>query len=134
MKNCVLCGQPLKEIGHNPQPLKRRGTCCSICNYTDVVPARLRAIYKDYTYPPGPYKCPVEKCGQVFQTLGGWKEHVLHEHYKFVVTMFYRLALAPLKRARKGLDKAVPRDKIVDTFAFYMGVNGDLTARKGRGV
>ena len=48
---CCLCGQPAPitdrwgegpdSWGHNPEPLASEGRCCSDCNSTRVIPARL---------------------------------------------------------------------------------------------
>ena len=38
---CVICYGPLDDkFGHNPQPISG-GRCCTTCNYTIVIPARL---------------------------------------------------------------------------------------------
>jgi len=49
---CCLCGAPCEPwhldpptgYGHNPDPLGNNDTdrCCDYCNYSKVVPARLR--------------------------------------------------------------------------------------------
>ncbi len=42
-KRCVLCGAKIDDrFGHNPAPLKNSGRCCSSCNDTKVIPARLK--------------------------------------------------------------------------------------------
>ncbi len=39
---CALCGGPIDGYGHNPQPLAQPpARCCSDCNATKVIPARL---------------------------------------------------------------------------------------------
>lgn len=40
---CVLCGEPLVEFGHNPWPLStmEEGLCCGDCNWGRVLPARM---------------------------------------------------------------------------------------------
>jgi len=45
-KACILCGGPVTGIGHNPEPLASydAGRCCSVCNDTKVIPARIRAM------------------------------------------------------------------------------------------
>ncbi len=51
---CVLCkeqidaqrtpfGEVVWEGGHNAEPIKR-GRCCSVCNETRVIPARLEQL------------------------------------------------------------------------------------------
>jgi hypothetical protein len=37
------CSLPLKIMGHNAEPVAP-GVCCVICNYTVVIPERLRMI------------------------------------------------------------------------------------------
>lgn len=32
--------------GHNPDPVKDQGKCCSRCNYEVVIPARLDMMYE----------------------------------------------------------------------------------------
>lgn len=44
---CCLCGKKMEyEFGNNPFPLKKTGTCCNNCNYTKVIPERIK-ISKD---------------------------------------------------------------------------------------
>jgi len=40
---CILCGALLDGMGHNPEPLADydEGRCCTECNDTKVIPARL---------------------------------------------------------------------------------------------
>lgn len=39
---CSICGQAmLEEFGNNAQPIND-GICCDNCNYTVVIPARIR--------------------------------------------------------------------------------------------
>jgi hypothetical protein len=40
---CILCGQPIKGYGHNPEPLASHtdGRACNICNDIKVIPARI---------------------------------------------------------------------------------------------
>lgn len=46
-QKCSLCGQPYTGLGHNPEPLKRfEERCCSECNATKVIPARLAGIMR----------------------------------------------------------------------------------------
>ena len=44
MKNkiCCLCKKEMYEFGNNPYPLKETGSCCNVCNYTKVIPARIK--------------------------------------------------------------------------------------------
>ncbi len=42
---CVLCTRHLHELfGHNPAPVKNFGRCCTFCNETRVIPARVKAL------------------------------------------------------------------------------------------
>ena len=41
-KICCLCDSKYEGHGHNPLPLyNKEGRCCSSCNMTKVIPARL---------------------------------------------------------------------------------------------
>ena len=43
---CSLCGQADTGFGHNPEPLKPYNQrCCTMCNATQVIPARLKNVY-----------------------------------------------------------------------------------------
>lgn len=43
---CSLCGQADTGFGHNPEPLKPYDQrCCTMCNATQVIPARLHNVY-----------------------------------------------------------------------------------------
>ena len=42
-ERCVLCDVPLIAYGHNPEPLAE-GRCCTSCNDTLVIPARLAQL------------------------------------------------------------------------------------------
>lgn len=43
--NCVICnGEILDEWGHNPAPVKEDGRCCDTCNFTVVIPERLKML------------------------------------------------------------------------------------------
>jgi len=50
---CVICkGLIQKEFsgwdqGHNAEPFKT-GRCCSVCNWTKVIPSRLKALTASY--------------------------------------------------------------------------------------
>lgn len=44
-KICVLCKKNFSGYGNNAQPLKE-GQCCDECNFTKVVPERLRGQKK----------------------------------------------------------------------------------------
>lgn len=41
-KTCCLCGVTYNGWGNNAWPLDNEGRCCDQCNFTKVVPARLR--------------------------------------------------------------------------------------------
>ena len=43
---CVLCDAKFYEWGNNPYPLAGTNeVCCSTCNNTKVIPARLAELY-----------------------------------------------------------------------------------------
>ena len=40
--NCVICETSLKKgEKNNPDPIKKKGSCCDHCNFMMVVPARM---------------------------------------------------------------------------------------------
>jgi len=40
---CCLCGEPIDDYGHNPEPLRPwPQRCCQVCNDTAVILVRLR--------------------------------------------------------------------------------------------
>tara|TARA_B100000214_G_scaffold342629_1_gene290543 strand:- start:111 stop:281 length:171 start_codon:yes stop_codon:yes gene_type:complete len=42
MINCVICNRKRdEEFGHNPSPVKDEGRCCTFCNTSIVIPARI---------------------------------------------------------------------------------------------
>ena len=42
MINCVICNRKKdEEFGHNPSPVKDEGRCCTFCNTSIVIPARI---------------------------------------------------------------------------------------------
>ena len=47
---CCLCGEwnlgwgQKKQHGNNPRPLKDKGECCDECNFSKVIPARLKIL------------------------------------------------------------------------------------------
>jgi carbamoylphosphate synthase large subunit len=42
MKNCCICEKSITGHGHNPVPVyNSKGRCCTMCNMTKVLPARL---------------------------------------------------------------------------------------------
>ena len=42
---CCICKEEVNEkYGNNPQPIKQDGRCCNDCNYTVVIPARMKEI------------------------------------------------------------------------------------------
>lgn len=43
---CCFCGKEAGKYGNNAQPLKD-GRCCSVCNKTKVLPARVEAMKND---------------------------------------------------------------------------------------
>ena len=46
---CVICGGEIADDwGHNPEPVKEynEGKCCDTCNFTVVIPARIKLAYQ----------------------------------------------------------------------------------------
>lgn len=43
-KVCCICGKKIEGWGHNPWPIKDSGECCSECNYTKVLPERIKNL------------------------------------------------------------------------------------------
>lgn len=46
-KICCLCNRIFIGWGNNPEPLKDSGVCCSVCDETKVIPARIEQYRKD---------------------------------------------------------------------------------------
>ena len=44
---CVICGETKDEFGHNPEPIVE-GKCCTECNSTQVIPARMKELIEFY--------------------------------------------------------------------------------------
>jgi hypothetical protein len=44
---CCLCKKQKYGFGNNPAPLKEEGRCCDECNAYQVVPARVKEIFKE---------------------------------------------------------------------------------------
>ena len=45
---CVICGGEIADDwGHNPEPVKEynEGKCCDTCNFTVVIPERIRLSF-----------------------------------------------------------------------------------------
>lgn len=40
-KYCI-CGQEIKGVGNDPYPVREEGRCCQYCNYTVVLPERIK--------------------------------------------------------------------------------------------
>jgi len=40
---CVICGYEYQGYGNNAEPVKS-GQCCTVCNSTVVIPARIKLI------------------------------------------------------------------------------------------
>lgn len=39
---CCICGKTIEGYGNNPYPVREEGQCCRYCNYTVVLPERIR--------------------------------------------------------------------------------------------
>lgn len=44
---CVICGNEIYDMGHNPFPIKEEGRCCSDCNFMKVIPERMAGAMKE---------------------------------------------------------------------------------------
>ena len=50
---CVICKDEILadvggwDKGHNPDPVKTKGRCCSLCNDTVVLPVRLQLHFNE---------------------------------------------------------------------------------------
>ena len=40
-EKCCICGKEIEGMGNNPYPVRTEGRCCH-CNYTVVLPERIR--------------------------------------------------------------------------------------------
>lgn len=41
-EKCCICGKEIEAWGNNPYPVRTEGQCCRHCNYTVVLPERVR--------------------------------------------------------------------------------------------
>jgi len=48
VRTCCLCDKEYTGYGNNPAPVAEEGRCCDECNTTQVVPARLASVKKDF--------------------------------------------------------------------------------------
>jgi len=39
---CCICGKESVGFGNNPWPVQDEGQCCNACNWTIVIPARMK--------------------------------------------------------------------------------------------
>jgi hypothetical protein len=44
MTKCVICEAPIKDWGHNPDPISKTGRACDSCNNLVIV-ARIKQAY-----------------------------------------------------------------------------------------
>ena len=46
---CCICGKTFTGWGNNPWPVVKdeEAECCDACNATEVIPARLKLMYKE---------------------------------------------------------------------------------------
>ena len=45
-QTCSICQLPYEGLGHDASPVSS-GKCCETCNWSEVIPARIKAIPKD---------------------------------------------------------------------------------------
>lgn len=45
MRKCSICKNKLIGFGNNAEPINN-GKCCDACNFTKVIPARLKELKK----------------------------------------------------------------------------------------
>lgn len=43
-KKCCICGKEFTGYGNNPDPVKLYGRCCDECDWSFVIPARIKQI------------------------------------------------------------------------------------------
>tara|TARA_R100000742_G_C4199834_1_gene29278 strand:+ start:200 stop:373 length:174 start_codon:yes stop_codon:yes gene_type:complete len=41
---CIICEAPIKNWGHNPDPISKTGRCCDNCNNLVIV-KRIKELY-----------------------------------------------------------------------------------------
>jgi len=46
MVKCVICKDPIKGYKNNPDPIKKKGSCCDNCNIMMVIPARTGKLWE----------------------------------------------------------------------------------------
>ena len=46
MIKCVICEAPIKDYGHNPNPISQTGRACDSCNSLVIV-ARIKQAYSN---------------------------------------------------------------------------------------
>ena len=44
---CCFCGKEIRGYGNNPWPVSSDGECCDDCNWSLVIPARLKGINRN---------------------------------------------------------------------------------------
>ena len=45
--NCCICGKEIVGFGNDPWPSKDSGCCCSECNSTVVIQARIEMLVRE---------------------------------------------------------------------------------------
>lgn len=50
-EKCCICGKEINGMGNNPYPVRTEGRCCRYCNYTVVLPERVRLYGKQARQP-----------------------------------------------------------------------------------
>ena len=46
-EKCCICSKEIEGMGNNLYPVRTEGRCCRYCNYTVVLPERIRLSKQD---------------------------------------------------------------------------------------
>ena len=47
IERCCICGKKIQGVGNDPYPVREEVRCCQYCNYTLVLPERIRLSKQD---------------------------------------------------------------------------------------
>ena len=47
IERCCICVKKIQGVGNDPYPVREKGRCCQYCNYTLVLPERIRLSKQD---------------------------------------------------------------------------------------